>query len=58
MKTSLTYDKFKDNLTERNFLKPNNQSIDKANYLSNNNKNFNKMKFQHFNYEPNRAYYV
>jgi hypothetical protein len=60
IKNSMLHNKINDNLTERNFIKPNNQNIDKANYLKNDNKIFNKMKFKHFNYETGtgRSYYV
>lgn len=58
VKESLAFQKSNANLTERNPVKPNNKEIDTTNYLGYNHKKYNKMKFQHFNYEPNRAYYV
>jgi hypothetical protein len=45
-------------LTERDSTKPNNKAVDDTHYHNINHKKYNKMKFQHFNYEPNRGYYV
>lgn len=60
MKETLAFEKSATSFADRNLNKVNNRSIDESYYRTNNPeiKNFNKMKFQHFNYEAGRSYYV